>query len=267
MSAEANPTDQPTTSTESLQFDRAEFNQGAALPCSFCKAPITGPYFQVNAQTACPNCREQIDAAFTGGSKIARTLRASIAGIGAAIAGFVIYWGIRAVTGYELGLVAILIGFMVGGAVRWGAQSRGGLFYQLMAVVLTYLSIASNYTPDVLQGMRNPQAEETAADENAATATTAAANPTGTAADNKVAPTTTPTTDAPERQLPLWFALPIAFVISLAVPFMSGLENIIGWIIIAFGLMQAWRINKRVPVQVTGPFTSGAPPQAATLQT
>jgi hypothetical protein len=266
MSAEANPTEQTTTAPESLQFDRAEFSAGGALPCSFCKAPITGPYFQVKAQTACPNCRDQIDAAFTGGSKIARTLRALIAGLGAAIAGFVIYWGIRAATGYEFGLVAILIGFMVGGAVRWGAKSRGGLFYQLMAVVLTYLSIASNYTPDVLQGMRQPQAEETAADENA-TAATAAANPTGTAADNKVAPVATPATAEDEGPIPLWFALPIAFVISLAVPFMGGLSNVIGWVIIAFGLMQAWRINKRVPVEVTGPFTSGAPPQAVTLQT
>ncbi|MGZ8919977.1 MAG: hypothetical protein ACXW3L_03245, partial [Limisphaerales bacterium] len=152
MSAEANPTQSATESSDSLQFDRAEFNQGSAFPCSFCKAPIAGEYFQVNGQTACPNCRQQIDSAMSGGSKAGRALRAMAAGIVAGIAGFFIYWAVRAMTGYEVGLISILVGFMVGGAVRWGARIRGGLFYQLMAVVLTYMSIASNYTPDVLQG-------------------------------------------------------------------------------------------------------------------
>src|SRR5688500_3202694 len=118
MSAEANPAEQAPLSNESLQFDRAEFTHGAALPCSFCKAPVAGQYFQVNGQTACPNCREQIDAAISGGSKFGRTLRAFAAGFAAAIAGFLIYWAVRAATGYEFALISILIGFMVGYAVR-----------------------------------------------------------------------------------------------------------------------------------------------------
>jgi hypothetical protein len=255
MSAEANPT-QTTESTDSLQFDRAEFNQGAAFPCAFCKTPIAGDYFQVNGQTSCPNCREQLNSAMAGGSKSLRALRALAAGTVAGIGGFFVYWGVRALTGYEVGLISILVGFMVGGAVRWGAQIRGGLFYQLMAVVLTYLSIASNYTPDVLQGLRQSEAEETAA------AATAESTPTLTA-DNTTAPA-----DQPNEPVPLWFALPFAFVISLAVPFLSGLSNIIGLLIIAFGLWQAWSMNKRIPIEVSGPFNTGsAPPQAPLLQT
>lgn len=264
MSTEANSTPSATES-DSLQFDRAEFNQGAAFPCSFCKAPVAGEYFRVNGQTACPSCRQQIDSAMSGGSKTLRALRAMAAGIAAGIAGFFIYWAVRAMTGYEVGLISILVGFMVGGAVRWGAQIRGGLFYQLMAVVLTYMSIASNYTPDVIQGMREARAEET----------TAVAEPASTSTiDNNTPAATSPASantspdNQPRKQIPLWFALPVAFVISLAVPFMGGVSNIIGWLIIAFGLMQAWSMNKRVPIAVSGPFNTGSvPPQAPMLQT
>jgi hypothetical protein len=40
-----------------------------------------------------------------------------------------------------------------------------------------------------------------------------------------------------------------------------GIQNIIGWLIIGFALFEAWKINRRVEVEVTGPFTlpSSAP--------
>lgn len=252
MSAEANPPEPPAPSNESLQFERAEFAPGAALSCSFCKAPISGSYFQINGQMACPNCREQVEAAVSGGANAGRAFRALGAGIAAAVAGFLIYWGIRAATGYEFALVAILVGYMVGVAVRWGAQNRGGIFYQLMAVALTYFSIASNYTPEVLQGMREARTENNAAAVDPASTT----NGTDTNAPPVMA------RSAPvERGIPLWFEVIFAFCISLAVPFLGGL-NIIGWVIIGVGLFEAWRLNKRVPIEVSGPFALGgsAPP-------
>ena len=48
-------------------------------------------------------------------------------------------------TGYEIGLVAIVVGLLVGGAVRKGSGARGGWFYQLMAVALTYAAISGSY--------------------------------------------------------------------------------------------------------------------------
>jgi hypothetical protein len=268
MSAESNPAQVATESNESIQFDRAEFDQSTAFPCAFCKTPIAGDYFQVNGQTSCPNCREQLNAAISGGSKTVRALRALAAGTAAGIVGFFIYWGVRALTGYEVGLISILVGFMVGGAVRWGAQIRGGLFYQLMAVVLTYLSIASNYTPDIIKEMRKSEAQQDAPAAPANFATT----PLDPTAPATIPPVTTaptsPDAETTSQPLPLLLALPIAFIFSLAVPFLSGLSNIIGLLIIAFGLWQAWSMNKRVPIEVSGPFNTGsAPPQAPLLQT
>ena len=259
MSAEANSAGQSSSplppSEESLQFEKAEFSQGAALACAFCNAPITGPYFQVNAQTACPDCRQKIETTLSGGSKTARAFRALAAGLTAGVAGFLIYWGIRAATGYEFALVAILIGYMVGVAVRWGAQRRGGAFYQLMAVVLTYFSIASNYTPDVIQGMRQSRSEASAA---AISTSTATSSPNQTNA----APLVIAPADRGERAVPFWFMVIFAFFVSLTVPFLAGPSNILGWIIIAVGLFEAWKLNKRVPIQVSGPFDAPAQPPA-----
>ena len=47
----------------------------------------------------------------------------------------------------------------------------------------------------------------------------------------------------------------IAFVVSHAMPFFMGFENIIGFIIIAVGLWEAWKLNKRVDAAMTGPYT------------
>ena len=49
---------------------------------------------------------------------------------------------IRKITGYEIGIVAIGIGYLVGKAVRKGAGGFGGTRYQVLAVFLTYAAIA-----------------------------------------------------------------------------------------------------------------------------
>jgi len=239
---------------DSLQFDRADYAaNAAALSCVLCKTPVTGEYYQANGQTVCPNCRPQLDTALTGGSKIGRAFRALFAGLGAGIVGFLIYWTIRAMTGRELALVAILVGWMVGKVVRWGSQGRGGLFYQLMAVVLTYISIASNYCPDILKGMREAKSKPVAE--------ASASTPTDKTPSDPAATPAKTETDSSHVKLPFWFQVIIAFFISLAAPFLMGL-NPIGWIIIGVGLWEAWRLNKRIPIEITGPFTAGTQPQA-----
>ncbi len=64
-----------------------------------------------------------------------------------------IYYAIIRTTGWNIGIVAVLIGLMVGGAVRKGSGNRGGLGYQLLAVFLTYSAIAAMLLPVALEGM------------------------------------------------------------------------------------------------------------------
>ena len=53
------------------------------------------------------------------------------------------------------------------------------------------------------------------------------------------------------------------FAFSLAAPFLVGAQNIIGLLIIGFALFEAWKINKRVPVRIAGPFQLAPLPATA----
>ena len=49
--------------------------------------------------------------------------------------------------GYPLGLIAVLVGWMVGKAVLAGSGNRGGRAFQVMAVALTYCAIVMSNVP------------------------------------------------------------------------------------------------------------------------
>ena len=67
-------------------------------------------------------------------------------------------WGlVTQLTGYEIGLIAVAVGWLVGGAVRLGSKGLGGKPFQALAVALTYLAIVSHYAAKA--GVRAPAPE------------------------------------------------------------------------------------------------------------
>src|SRR4051812_46990490 len=134
-----------------LQFDVAESPTAApdagrsVAPCKGCGKAITDVYFQVNGSIACDTCRAALDR--PRGTRLGRTVRATSFGVLAAIAGATLYVVVAAITGFEFALLAIVVGFMVGAAVRKGSGGRGGRAYQVLAVALTYLSVVSINVP------------------------------------------------------------------------------------------------------------------------
>lgn len=224
------------SSAVDLQFDRAEFT-AAGSACTFCQAPISGSYFQVNGRMACEACRYRaVDPALTG-SSAGRFVRAAFAGSAAAIAGALLYYGISAVTGYEFGLIAIVVGVGVGTAVRWGCRGRGGWRYQALAMVLTYLAIVATYVPPIVRMIREDAAKR---------AVTAPAS-VESAGSQQV--------DAEPPPSFGRFVASMAMLVLLicGLPFLAGLENIMGIVIIGIGLYEAWKLNRRIPLVVTGP--------------
>ena len=78
---------------------------------------------------------------------MAPVLKATSFGIAAAIAGAVLYYAILKSTGYHIGLVAVLVGFMVGGAVKKGTAVVAGCSINCLPSFLTYSSIVAFHVP------------------------------------------------------------------------------------------------------------------------
>ncbi len=176
--------------------------------------------------------------------------------------GRLIWFAIRRITNYEIGLVAIVVGILVGKAVHKGSAGVGGLGYQLLAVVLTYGCIAANYMPDIIESMIQSAREQRAA---AAAQSGAGANQAviGDPADD---PTAGAVQGPPaeiglgETLLGTVVLLGIVFAFALATPFLAGAENLIGLLIIGFALWEAWKLNARRPLPISGPYQLGPGP-------
>jgi hypothetical protein len=110
---------------------------------------------------------------------------------------------------------------------------------------LTYASIVSTYVPIIVKAASEQSKKQPSAE-------AASSGAPATAAQAKPAPTL--------MGLVVALALLAAFV--LAVPFLGGFENIMGIIIIAIGLYEAWKINRRAPLVITGPYRVAPAPRA-----
>lgn len=80
-------------------------------------------------------------AAGVGHPQSPRVAPAIAAGIVAAIAATAAWYFIVALSGWQIGLLAVGVGLVVGLAMRWAAGGVGGLSLQIPAVVLTLLSM------------------------------------------------------------------------------------------------------------------------------
>jgi hypothetical protein len=236
-----------------LQFDRAEYVEPvAAQTCGNCQGALMDAYFEVNGHVICPNCAEKLRSDLNDGSRVMRVARAAGAGFGAAILGALLYYAVEAITGYELGLIAIVVGFGVGSAVRWGCNGRGGWAYQTLAMALTYLAIVSTYVPPVIKAINDRSETATAAAGTTAAPSAKTEVPASTTSESQEAAGRTPPSAASAL-----VALVVFAAVMCAVPFLAGAQNIMGIVIIGIGLYEAWKINKRRMVSITGPHAIG----------
>ena len=227
-----------------LQFDKVELaSPNASRTCPVCQKVISDEYYEVNGHVICPSCASEIGTG-KGGAPL---LRALVFGAGAAIVGTLVWYLIVEVTNYELGIVAIAVGFFVGMAVRRGSRVGGGWRYQALAMALTYFSITASKVPYVIDGVRQAQAER---DTSAATA--------ATAADGKPRALGAQAAEEPPSISEFAVAWAFVFAIAFASPFLAGTSGIMGLIIIGIALYEAWKLNRRVPVN--GPFRFGMAP-------
>jgi hypothetical protein len=241
----------PAPSLDALQFQKVEYADNRPA-CVLCKSKIEETYFHLAGQVVCPNCAEKTR---TGQErpKGPWVMRGVLFGAGTALACSVVYAVITMVTGLELALISILVGFLIGRAVRIGSHGLGGRRLQIVAVTLTYLSITCSYAPVIIKaaidGAKKEQAK-VAADKAAGKAA---------AADKK--------TDLPKPSLG-GFVLAVATLIgiSLVSPLLGlseGVGGLIGILIIFFGLSRAWRETARDERLLMGPYSLDEAPASA----
>ncbi|HEX7240828.1 MAG TPA: hypothetical protein VF263_11215 [Longimicrobiaceae bacterium] len=156
--------DQTTPAPAPLQFDSAEpvataDPQGRTVTCAGCAATLHDSYHTANGKLVCTGCRAELEAAKPSGG----FLLALLYGTGAAAAGWAVYFAILKLAEMELGLIAILVGYVVGVAVSRGSGGRGGWLYQGMAVGLTYLAIVCTYVPLMMPELQRQSPEVPAA--------------------------------------------------------------------------------------------------------
>jgi hypothetical protein len=224
--------------TAELQLDRAEFDGTSGTTCGACTKTLTTEYYEANGATVCADCCQTLRTVGTAGTSLTRGMRALGAGAAAALAGSILYYAILAISGYEFGLIAIVVGMAVGKAVNWGAHGRGGWRYQTMAIALTYLAIVSSYVPIIVGEIAK---QPVAAEASAKPGETATSTPTPT-------PQSQPVDEAPPTAAGAVAAIAVLIGLVLALPFLGGVQNIMGVIIIGIGLYEAWKsASSRAP--------------------
>ena len=244
-----------------LQFDTvtppplpgsAAFATG--LSCVVCQAAIPDEYFDVNGQTVCGTCRTRVLEQAETPRGWGMLVRAGVCGLIAAVTGAILYYAVIAITDLEIGLVAIAIGYMVGYGVRFGTGGRGGRRFQVMAMLLTYLSVSLAYSALVIRdSFDQRQTQEAGAASGTPTlGKTPAAEPTPAAAQAE-----TGRQDGSGGLLGLGLLLGFFLALPVMVIVDSLPGGLISAAIIAFGMHQAWRMTMAPALTVTGPYRVG----------
>jgi len=256
-SLEDKPTmsDIDTSAEPELQFDRVTAeptgpaaSQTPVVECSTCHRSITTEYYQIQDRSVCGRCRTVLESFAETPTGALPLIRAGLFGLGAGVAGAILYYAVIAIANIEIGIIAILIGYMVGRSVRKGAGGRGGLRFQILAASVTYASVAMAYTPVAFQAIAANQARVQEARTNASAS---AANAAATA-KRRPRPTL--------GRFLLGIGMLAAFSAALPVLYIVGSLpiSLISAFIIFIGMRQAWRMTAAPIIDVFGPYQIGA---------
>jgi hypothetical protein len=215
---------------DNLQFQKAEF-EDSQRKCALCQVPIDRSYYHLAGHVVCPNCaaqRAELQKPVPG-----QFGRAVLYGLGGALAGSAIYAIVSITTGFHLSLISILVGFIVGKAIKRGTRGRGGRKLQILAVLLTYGAITTSYIPEMLQSVKKRSEKQ----EQSKTVQIAQPRPT---------------------VLRLAMAIAFLIAISLAAPILYLLGSpgggLLNALILFFGLMQAWKMTAGDSAVLMGPY-------------
>jgi hypothetical protein len=273
--SEPNVTDSsatPPSSGDPLQFDRVEgATTAAGMTCASCGNPIVSSYYDVNGNHVCLACKGRAERANDPVVGFAPFAKAFLFGGVACLIGAGIYYGVAALLNLEIGLIAILIGYMVGAAVRKATNGGGGRRYQVLALLLTYFAIGLAYTPFAVKGAMNAsKADSTAVasgDQDSAKALAAFGDSTA-ASSSQAGEGIKPSSGgfAAAFAILLGGGILVVFALPVLAVFSEMPGGLISAAIIGFGMQQAWKMTAAQVAVISGPYRVGggeSPPAVA----
>jgi hypothetical protein len=236
------------------QFGTAEYvGSPGGDHCQFCHQAIAGTYYRMNGAIACPGCAETMRGELAKDTHAAYT-RGLLYGIGAAVAGLILYATFEIVTGIIIGYVSLAVGWMVGKAMMKGSNGVGGRRYQIAAALLTYAAVSLAAVPVVIHYGRNHQRQTQTQQQKLAEEQRQLESESGQS----------PRPHPEQPKMGLGSILGRLTLFGLASPFIEVLGNpvggLIGLVILFVGIRIAVRITAGQPAEVFGPFDSGVQP-------
>jgi hypothetical protein len=237
--------------SDTPQFGTAEYQPKAGVDaCKTCGQTIIGKYFRVSGAMTCPSCAD-LTARGLPTDTHGAYVRGILFGVVGAILGMIIYSVFAIATGFTIGYVSLLVGYIVGRAILMGASGMGGRRYQIAAAVLTYAAVSISAVPISLYLSSKDDAKKPAVTESAAQP-----------ADATVVLEENPSPNEPEpapSAVNLLGAMAFLVVLGLASPFLELSESasgLIGLVILFVGIRIAWRMTGGNNIQITGPYNA-----------
>jgi hypothetical protein len=228
----------PPPPTGDLQFQTAE-TLDTRKRCAACSTVLEETFYQIQGVDVCGNCAAARRAGqdLPDGNK--KFLRALAYGSGAALLGWVGWSAVEIITGFQIGLLAIAVGWMVGTAIRKGTEGHTSRKYQIMAVILTYLAISMSFLPILIADQikkRNPAAQQ----------------------QKKAEPAVTVRPDTPLTLGGFFVALVMLLGLALISPLLGAIFNfpmgLISVFIVYLALQRAWQLTQPDDAVIAGPF-------------
>jgi hypothetical protein len=244
-----------TDATGGLSFDRATYataGEHGAL-CAHCNGPLGDQYWQWQSRAVCDGCRGRLTAVLERSQSNKAFGSAVLLGGATALGCGILYAVFVSLTKYQLALATIGIAYVIAKVMRRCSAGVGGRRYQVLAVVLTYLASAMGYAPGVWAELKSSVSEHHAtATGNSQAGSDDAPSPH----DGSKEPPSTATS--------VVVALGLFLAVTLAAPVLSATRAPLGLLIIGFGLWEAWKLSRGIPLSLDGPYraakTATGPP-------
>lgn len=115
--------------------------------CSQCQKEVSGAQYYTykdkegQAMFLCDNCRGIAEKAIQEETNNPSMGMALVLGMLAAVVAGVVWFAFSVLTGYQIGYIAIGVGYLIGKAVIWGSGGKRGMPLQIMSAVITLLTL------------------------------------------------------------------------------------------------------------------------------